>query len=92
MKKNKRTFKKGQIYLVNSIAGVKHLAKVIRPEGNEGFIGSLVNEKDSHRLCEAGVPKLNMGDEFFVFDYEVIRRINNTNRKQKTKSITRKKR
>jgi len=91
MKRNKRVFKPGQIYLVDSYCDVRHLARVIRPEEPSGFVGCLVKSEDIKRLNDAGVPTQTVDEEFFVFDYHVVRRINKNAKKRRSSNIRRRK-
>ena len=81
MKKRRLKIKKGQRYLVDSYCSVRHIAEVTRPDMPDGFYGILVDVNDIKRLNEAGVPAESISDEFFVFEYHIVKRVYATNRK-----------
>ena len=99
-KNKKRNIKVGQIYLTDTHAAVRVKIKVTRKEINpwtkeDMWFGVLIDEKDAIALHEAGVPysKINV-DESFIFEYQIVKRINqsrkasknaNTNRKRKAR-------
>ena len=89
MKQRRLRIKKGQKYLVDSYCNVRHIALVLRPDMPDGFYGCLVDEKDIKRLNDAGVPINNMTDEFFVFEYHIVKRVYNNARKRGSRNIHR---
>ncbi len=79
------------MYLVDSYCGVKLLARVTRPDMPDGFYGCLVEKSDIKKLNDAGVPTTSMTEEFFVFDYHIIKRVNWNVKKRRSSNIHRRK-
>ena len=75
-KNSKYKIRPGQIYLVDSFCSVKHKARVKKALDDGGFIGCLVDKKDIKRFQDAGVPIEALHDEFYVWDFQIIKRIN----------------
>jgi len=89
MKKRRLKIKKGQRYLVDSYCSVRHVAEVTRPDMPDGFYGCLVDPKDIKRFNDASVPINNMTDEFFVFEYHIVKRVYRNAKKRRSGNIHR---
>ena len=85
-KEKKRNIKVGQVYLVDTFAGVRIKIKVSRKEKDcftkkDVWYGVLIDEADAKALQKAGVPytKINV-DESFIFEHQIVKLVRAPNK------------
>jgi len=75
MTKKGRVPKIGEVWLVDSFAGVQVKKKITKVE-KDGWWGVLIDKKDAEALHTAGVPYIEVGvEETVIFNFQVVKKL-----------------
>lgn len=82
--------KAGEVWLVDSFAGVKVKKRITRKDGEKpGWFGVLIDEADVETLRKASVPYIEIEkEETYVFDFHLLKRLKAAPKKKKNNGST----
>ena len=90
MEQKEKRPKVGEVWLVNSFAGVKVKKRITRKdEDGSGWFGVLIDTEDAKALRKMSVPYIEIEkEETYVFDFHLIKRLKAAPRKKKKNEST----